>query len=70
MTSCGEVQQETHDHKIGGGSASGWDGISTKLITLLRAEEVDIATVSTSYYPQFAALGQLLDITEHAVTLL
>lgn len=49
------------------GSASGWDGVSTKLITMLAGgEEVDIATVSTSYYPQFAALGQLLDITEHA----
>ncbi len=48
-------------------SASGWDGVSTKLITMLAGgEEVDIATVSTSYYPQFAALGQLLDITEHA----
>ena len=40
-------------------SASGWDGVSTKLITMLAGgEEVDIATVSTSYYPQFAALGQ------------
>ena len=59
----------THDNiKIEvDGSASGWDGVSTKLITMLSGgEEVDIATVSTSYYPQFAALGQLLDITEHA----
>jgi multiple sugar transport system substrate-binding protein len=48
-------------------SASGWDGVSTKLITMLAGgEDVDIATVSTSYYPQFAALGQLLDITQHA----
>lgn len=60
---------ETHDHiKIEvDGSASGWDGVSTKLITMLAGgEEVDIATVSTSYYPQFVALGQLLDITDHA----
>lgn len=62
---------ETHDKiKIEvDGSASGWDGVSTKLITLLAGgEEVDIATVSTSYYPQFVALDQLLDITEHAET--
>lgn len=60
---------ETHDDiKIEvDGSASGWDGVSTKLITLLAGgEQVDIATVSTSYYPQFVELGQLLDITEHA----
>ncbi len=48
-------------------TASGWDGVATKLITMLAGgEEVDIAAVSTSYYPQFAELGQLLDITEHA----
>ena len=34
------------------GSASGWEGVSTKLITLLAGgEEVDIATVSTSTIP-------------------
>lgn len=49
------------------GTASGWDGVSTKLITMLAGgEQVDIATVSTSYYPQFVELGQLLDITDHA----
>ena len=49
------------------GTASGWDGVSTKLITMLAGgEQVDIATVSTSYYPQFVQLGQLLDITDHA----
>lgn len=49
------------------GTATGWDGVATKLITMLAGgEEVDIAAVSTSYYPQFADLGQLLDITEHA----
>ena len=49
------------------GTASGWDGVSTKLITMLDGgEQVDIATVSTSYYPQFVELGQLLDITDHA----
>ncbi|MEG2578836.1 MAG: extracellular solute-binding protein, partial [Glutamicibacter sp.] len=49
------------------GTATGWDGVATKLITMLAGgEPVDIAAVSTSYYPQFAALGQLLDITEHA----
>ncbi len=48
-------------------TANGWDGVATKLITMLAGgEEVDIAAVSTSYYPQFAELGQLLDITEHA----
>ena len=49
------------------GTASGWEGVSTKLITMLAGgEQVDIATVSTSYYPQFVELGQLLDITDHA----
>jgi len=48
-------------------SAVGWDGVSTKLITMLAGgEEVDIACVSTSYYPQFVDLKQVLDITEHA----
>lgn len=48
-------------------TASGWDGVATKLITMLAGgEEVDITCVSTSYYPQFADLGQLLDITDHA----
>lgn len=49
------------------GTASGWDGVATKLITMLAGgEQIDIAAVSTSYYPQFAELGQLLDITDHA----
>ena len=49
------------------GTANGWDGVSTKVITMLAGgEQVDIAAVSTSYYPQFASLGQLLDITDHA----
>lgn len=48
-------------------TASGWDGVATKLITMLAGgEEVDIAAVSTSYYPQFVELNQLLDITDHA----
>lgn len=48
-------------------TANGWDGVSTKLITMLAGgEDVDIAAVSTSYYPQFVALNQLLDITDHA----
>ena len=49
------------------GTSNGWDGVATKLITMLAGgEQVDIAAVSTSYYPQFVELGQLLDITEHA----
>ena len=49
------------------GTASRWDGVATKLITMLAGgEQIDIAAVSTSYYPQFAELGQLLDITDHA----
>ena len=45
------------------GTASGWDGVATKLITMLAGgEQIDIAAVSTSYYPQFAELGQLLDM--------
>lgn len=49
------------------GTASGWDGVATKTVTMLAGgEQVDIATVSTSYYPTFVELGQLLDITEHA----
>lgn len=49
------------------GTASGWDGVSTKTVTMLAGgEQVDIATVSTSYYPTFVELGQVLDITEHA----
>ena len=48
-------------------SAVGWDGVSTKLITMLAGgEDVDIACVSTSYYPQFVDLNQVYDITEHA----
>lgn len=49
------------------GTASGWDGVATKMITMLAGgEPFDIATISTSYYPQFVDLGQALDITEHA----
>lgn len=49
------------------GTASGWDGVATKMITMLAGgEPFDIATISTSYYPQFVELGQALDITEHA----
>ena len=49
------------------GTASGWDGVATKMITMLAGGEAfDIATISTSYYPQFVELGQALDITEHA----
>lgn len=49
------------------GTANGWDGVATKMITMLAGgEPFDIATISTSYYPQFVDLGQALDITEHA----
>lgn len=49
------------------GTSIGWDGVATKMITMLAGgEPFDIATISTSYYPQFVSLGQALDITEHA----
>nr|HML47308.1 extracellular solute-binding protein [Clostridia bacterium] len=48
-------------------TASSWEDASTKLITLIAAGmPPDITTVSTSYYPQFAAQGLLLDITDFA----
>lgn len=47
-------------------SAATWEDIGTKLITMSAAGMApDIATVSTSYYPQFAAQNMLLDITDY-----
>lgn len=59
---------ETHDHiQIElDNTASSWEDVSTKLITMSAAGmPPDIATVSTSFYPQFAAQGMLLDITDY-----
>lgn len=47
-------------------TAATWEDVSTKLITLIAADMApDITTVSTSYYPQFAAQGLLMDITDY-----
>ena len=58
---------ETHDDiqiELDNTSAS-WEDVSTKLITLIAADMApDITTVSTSYYPQFAAQGLLMDISD------
>ncbi len=47
-------------------TASTWEDASTKLITLIAADMgPDITTVSTSFYPQFASQGLLMDMTEY-----
>ncbi|GHV26163.1 ABC transporter substrate-binding protein [Clostridia bacterium] len=47
-------------------TAATWEDASTKLITLIAAGMApDITTVSTSYYPQFASQGLLLDISDY-----
>lgn len=47
-------------------TAATWEDASTKLITLIAADmSPDITTVSTSFYPQFAAQGLLMDISEY-----
>lgn len=59
---------ETHDNiQIElDNSPTSWEDLGTKLITMSAADmPPDIATVSTSFYPQFSAQGMLLDITDY-----
>jgi|GEM_PF-1828470 len=63
-----DVFNETFDHiQIDlNNTAASWEDISTQKITMVAAGMgPDITTVSTSFYPQFAAQGLLLDITDY-----
>ena len=66
-TTIVERFNETHDHiqiDLDNVSAT-WEDVATKKITMVAGGMgPDITTVSTSFYPQFAAQGMLMDITD------